>query len=145
MNKLKAAGIALLSFVGLVLLFGVPTALIQTPWFSRMTPPRSLDYVFLLVNSALLAAYIGLYYYEKHTSSKRSDSFATGGSLFNILAVGCPICNKLLVALLGFSAVLTYIEPARAWFGLLSTALVSVALVAKAKTACNTCMIKKTI
>lgn len=144
MNVAKAVGIGLLSFVGLVLLFGIPTALIPTQWFGRMTPARTLDYLFLLANSALLGAYIGLYYYEKSAITKRTDTLATSGSIFNILAVGCPICNKVLVALLGFSAVLTYVEPARVWFGLASTALVSVALVTKAKTVCKTCTIDKT-
>lgn len=132
-NTLKYISIGVLAFVGFVLLFGIPTALIPTPWFTRMIPARSLDYVFLLLNSGLIGAYIGVHAYEKHERSKRGDVLATTGSLTNILAVGCPICNKLLVALIGASAIMTYIEPARIWIGLLSTGLVGVALFLKIK------------
>jgi len=115
MNKLKYVGIALLAFAGFVLLFGIPTALIPTPWFIRMIQARFIDYVFLIVNSALIGAYIGLHMYEKHERNKRGDVLATTGSVANIFAVGCPICNKLLVVLLGTSVVMTYFEPMRVW------------------------------
>lgn len=138
MNLSKSVGIGLLSFVGFVLLFGIPTALIPTPLFSRMTPSRSLDYLFLLLNSGLLGAYVGLSVYEKHAKSKEG-TLAASGSIFNILAVGCPVCNTLLVALLGVSAVMTYIEPARVWLGLASTALVGAALAFKVKKVCTIC------
>lgn len=132
-NTLKYVGFGLLAFVGFVLLFGIPTALIPTPWFSRMIPARTLDYVFLLLNSGLIGAYIGVHAYEKHERSKRGDVLATTASLTNILAVGCPICNKILVALIGASAIMTYIEPARVWFGIVSAGLVGVALFLKIK------------
>ena len=128
MNKLKYVGIALLAFAGFVLLFGIPTALIPTPWFTRMVSARSADYVFLLLNSALIGAYIGVHTYEKHERSKKGDAMATTGGIANILAVGCPICNKVLVALLGASAVMVYVEPIRVWLGIFSAGFVGVAL-----------------
>jgi len=45
MNKAKYVGIGILSFAGFVLLFGIPTALIPTPWFVRMISARLSDYV----------------------------------------------------------------------------------------------------
>jgi len=141
MNKLKYVGVALLAFAGFVLLFGIPTALIPTPWFTRMISARSSDYVFLLLNSALIGAYVGVHAYEKHEKSKKGDVMATTGGIANIFAVGCPICNKVLVALLGASAVMAYIEPIRVWLGIFSAGLVGVALWFKVKNvkACVTC------
>lgn len=133
MTKAKYVGVGLLSFAGFVLLFGIPTALIPTPWFVRMIPARLSDYVFLLLNSALIGAYVGLHMYEKHERNKRGDVMATTGSIANIFAVGCPICNKLLVALLGTSAIMTYIEPLRVWLGVLSAGLVGAAVWFKIK------------
>jgi len=141
MNKAKYVGIGILSFGGFVLLFGIPTALIPTPWFIRMIPARLSDYVFLLVNSGLIGAYIGLHTYEKHERNKRGDVMATTGSIANIFAVGCPICNKLLVVLLGASAIMAYIEPMRIWLGILSAGLIAFALWFKIKNIkeCVTC------
>lgn len=127
----KYVGIGLLSFVGFVLLFGIPTALLPTPWFMRMMPARALDYVFLLINSALLGSYVGLITFEKHRYPVKDEAVTITGGIANFLAVGCPICNKLFVALLGFSAIMTYVEPARVWLGLLSTGIVAGALLFK--------------
>lgn len=129
----KFIGIGLLAFAGLVLLFGIPTALIPTPWFVRMIPARTSDYVFLLLNSALIGSYVGLHTYEKHERSKKGDVLATTGSIANIFAVGCPVCNKLLVALLGVSAVMSFFEPLRAWLGVFSAGMILFALWFKIK------------
>ena len=133
MNYLKYVGIGLLSFAGVVLLFGIPTALIPTQWFARMIPARTSDYVFLFLNSGLIGTYIGLHSYEKHERSKKGDALATTGSIANIFAVGCPICNKVLVALLGASAVMAYFEPMRIWLGLFSAGVIGSALWFKIK------------
>ena len=98
-----------------------------------MIPATTSDYVFLLVNSGLIGAYIGLYSFEKHERSKKGDALATTGSIANIFAVGCPICNKLLVVLLGATAVMTYFEPIRIWLGFFSVGVIGAALWFKIK------------
>ncbi len=115
------------------MLFGIPTALIPTQWFVRMIPAQTMDYVFLLLNSALIGTYVGLHTYERHERNKRGDALATTGGIMNIFAVGCPICNKLLVTLLGASAVMAYFEPLRVWLGLASASVVGVAIWFKIK------------
>lgn len=141
-SNLAYGGIGLLAFGILVLLFGIPTALLPNPWFRRMIPARAADYVFLLLNSALLAGYIALHLYEKHELRKGADALAASGGLLNILAVGCPVCNALLVALFGTSAIMAYIEPARVWIGVATSLLVGVAVYLKIKKvkSCKLCL-----
>lgn len=110
----------ILLFLGFLVLFGIPTALVPSPWFARMTSPTTADYLFLTINSALLALYI-VRRYQHHGT-------ATAGTCSNIFAISCPLCNKLLIALIGASAVLTYVEPMRIWLGIASTLLLLFAI-----------------
>lgn len=50
---------------------------------------------------------------------------AISGGLLSVLAVGCPICNKLVVLLLGVSGALTVFGPAQLYLGALSVALLA--------------------
>ena len=133
LNRLKPVALGLAIFTGLVLLYGVPTALIPTPWFVRMVAARPLDYVFLFLNSGLLATYFGLQFSPKQQPRKRSEALATGGALANIFVVGCPICNVLLVSLFGSSAILTYFEPYRGLVGFATAGLLGTAVFMKMK------------
>lgn len=92
-----------------LLVIGLPTAVIPNPWFTRMTPTRPQDYLFLGLTGLLTAA-IGVTYARPATCSVQEGKVTTGG-LLSLLAIGCPICNKLVVLLLGTSGALTYFEP----------------------------------
>lgn len=118
-------------FLLLISLFGIPTAVISNPWFTRMTPVTFVDYFFLVTTSGLLALYVALPTPTKHAT-------ATAGGISNAFAVSCPLCNKLFVALLGASAVIHYIEPLRVWFGAVGVMLAGVAAWTKVKR-CKTC------
>lgn len=50
------------------------------------------------------------------------------GGVGTYLAVGCPICNKLVVALLGTSGALTYFAPIQPLLGVGAVALLVFAL-----------------
>lgn len=140
-NLYKSIGIGILAFAGAILLFGIPTALIPTSWFARMVSAQTMDYVFLLLNSTLIGAYFGLHTYERRERNNRSDRLATTGGIMNIFAVGCPLCNKGFIVLLGASATMAYFEPLRVWLGLLSVAVIGVAVWFKIKNvrACVSC------
>lgn len=122
------------TFLLLLAIFGIPTAVIPNPWFGRMTPVTIVDYFFLITTSGLLALYVALPTPSKHTT-------ATAGGIANFFAVSCPLCNKLFVLLLGASAVMHYIEPLRVWFGALGVMLAGVAVWTKIK-GCKTCKVK---
>ncbi len=131
--KIKYLGIGILSSVALFLVFGAVTALIPNPWFNRMIDKTTLDYFFLITSSALLGAYIGVHSYKKNVSKKCNLAAGSGG-VGGFLAFGCPICNKILVSLLGTATLLAYFEPYKQYLGFLSVGLLSGALYFKLKT-----------
>lgn len=118
---LHAAGLALACGLATLLVIGLPTAVIPNRWFRRMTPTRPQDYVFLGV-TALLAAAIGGTYARPSRCPLQEGKTTTGG-LLAFLAIGCPICNKIVVLLLGVSGALTYFAPIQPVLGLGSIVL----------------------
>ncbi len=123
----------------LFIVFGIPTDLIPNSLYIRMIPATPLDYVFLGATSVMLGGYVGLLYY-KRSGGPREDLAAMGGGLAGIFAFGCPICNALLVSLIGSSALLTYYEPVRPLMGFLGMALLGGALYLKVR--CRECRAK---
>lgn len=126
MGNSKYYLIGIFSSLALFSVFGIITDLIPNPWFLRMVERSFLDYVFLSSTALLTGAYIGVYYYQKEKN--RCDYAAYGGGIAGIFAVSCPICSKLLILLLGTTTILTYFEPVRPLFGLLSIGLIGGAL-----------------
>ena len=100
-------------------LIAVPTRLLPNDWFSRMTPTRPLDYVFWSVASVLFGLAMGL----RTEGARRCDQAAVTGGVGTTLAVGCPVCNKLVVAVLGMSGALNVFAPLQPVLGAASIAL----------------------
>ena len=99
-----AFGVVAASAAALVI--AVPTRLVANPWFSRMTPTRSRDYVFLVVSSVLLGATLAV---GRHRTVSGARPLAGGVATY--LAVGCPVCNKVVVMLLGTGGAMTWFAP----------------------------------
>ena len=100
----------------------VPTRLVPNDLFSRMTPTRPLDYAFWVAASLLLGLTLAL------RSPHRRAGGPVAGGVGTFLAVGCPICNKLVVGLLGVSGALTYFAPLQPLLGSAALVLLLVAL-----------------
>lgn len=98
-----------------LLALGVPTAVIPNGFFRRMTPTRPQDYLFLGLAVALAAA-LGASYAIPATCPWQQRELTAGG-LLTFFAIGCPICNKLVVLLLGVSGAFTYFEPVQPLLG----------------------------
>jgi hypothetical protein len=113
---------------------GIPTDLIDTPLFVRMVPRTPLDYGFLVANSLLLGAYASLSYHGRgRARTGREDYAAMGGTLGGVLAFGCPVCNQLLILLIGVAGALTYIDPYRPLLGVASSGLIGLAVSSKVR------------
>lgn len=116
------------------LMFGIPTDLVPTPFFIRMVPAGPLDYLFLMLTSLLVGAFVALHLYGRRANSAhRGEGTILGGSLGSIVAFGCPICNKLLVVLIGVGGALNFIDPYRPVIGTLSVAAMGTAVYLKAQ------------
>ncbi len=121
---------------GSALLLGIPTRLIPTSLFSRMVPTSPHDYVIWIVSALLLGPLLSLMTLypmpsPKATPGKRSiagTGRAFAGALLSFFSVGCPVCNKVVVLLLGLGGAMTLFNPLRPFLGLASIALLSVTL-----------------
>ena len=122
-----AAGIG---SIAAFLALGVPTAMIGNPFFSRMIPARDQDYVIWIVSSLLLGLVVGTF---AISSVKGSGGKAMGSGVLTFLAVGCPICNKLALVVLGVSGALAYFEPVQLYLGIGSVVLLVWTLLLRAK------------
>ncbi|MBI2558525.1 hypothetical protein HYW20_04335 [Candidatus Woesearchaeota archaeon] len=143
----KSAIIALSIATGtaavLYIILGAVASIIKNPFFTRMTPVGWLEMSSLLITSLLIGAYIGLLYYGKASGKdKACNASAATGGVFGFLTFGCPICNRILVFLLGITGVLTYFEPLRPSLGILSVGLLSFAIFKKSQRSSSMNIIK---
>lgn len=115
-----AAGVA-------ALLIGVPTAIVQTAWFTRMTPVLWWNYP-VWVMSAVLTGLIAATYVGPVRPPADQQRKTVAAGVLTAFAVGCPICNKLVVLLLGVGGAMSYFAPVQPLIALVSLALLGEAL-----------------
>lgn len=109
--------IAVLGLAGSLLLLGIPTGIIETPFFVRMTPVRLQDYIVWSATAILVGFIAGTFSLPARASCQ--GKVAAGG-LSSFLAIGCPICNKLVVLVLGVSGALAFFAPLQLYLGIAS-------------------------
>jgi len=99
--------------VAVAVLTGIPTDVIPNPWFMRMTPAPWWALPVFLATVALSGIMVALMRTgaSRGTCSRQTGGFAGAGAVAGWLAVGCPVCNKLVVLALGFSGALTWFAP----------------------------------
>ncbi len=115
-----------------LVLSGVPTDIIDTPLFVRMTPVEWWSYPFWLASAVLVGLLAATYVAgPDRGGSNRFQSKVLGGGLLSVFAIGCPICNKLVVLALGASGAFAYFAPIQPILGLLSVGLLLYALRAR--------------
>lgn len=107
---------------------GIPTDVLPNPWFTRMTPVRPLDVVFWSLTSVLLGALAAT---ASVRSEGREGTVGAGSGVLGVLAAGCPVCNKLVVALLGTSGALSTFAPLQPAIGAAGLLLAGGALVVR--------------
>jgi hypothetical protein len=137
--KLRIAVGAVLA-VAVALAIGIPTGIIDTPWYTRMTPVLWWNYPVWAMSSVLTAALIASYFRQPAVMAQSMHGGKTFvGSMLSLFAVGCPICNKLVVIALGASGALTWFAPAQPFLALGSLGLLAYALRARrrASVACR--------
>ncbi|SDL24000.1 hypothetical protein [Streptomyces indicus] len=121
-------GAALAAAVLSALLLGLPTDLIPNPVFGREIPPTWWSYpVFAL--SALLAGVLTATYVRTGRPRERATRLGSAGALLSFLAVGCPVCNKLVLLALGTTGALTLWAPLQPALAAASLVLLAVATV----------------
>ena len=114
-----------------ILAIGVPTRIIANDWFARMTPVRLQDYVFWAISAPLIGLIVASFTLRGGRPSE--DGKLLSGGLLSYLAVGCPVCNKIIVLAIGTSGALTFYGPLQLYLGAASVLLLAWALVLRAR------------
>jgi len=109
------------------LLMAIPTGIVTTDLYTRMTPVTWWDYPVWALSAALIGLTAATYVRSPASSPPRTARTA-GAAILSTLAVGCPICNKVVVALLGVSGALSYWAPLQPVIGVASILLLATGL-----------------
>ncbi|MDO5677884.1 MAG: hypothetical protein Q4G35_10310 [Propionibacteriaceae bacterium] len=117
-----------------VLVVAIPTALIPNPVFGREIPPTAWAWPVLLVTAALAGLVTATYVARKDTPDKeRGGKLGAAGAFATFFAVGCPVCNKLVLLALGYTGALQFFAPVQPFLAAASIGLLAVALVLRVR------------
>ena len=105
---------------------GAPTDVLPNPLFDRTRPVTWWSYP-TLAAAALLAGLVTATYLRSPAAPVATGKTTSGG-LLSALAIGCPVCNKLVVLALGTSGALTLWAPLQPVLAAASIALLAWAL-----------------
>jgi hypothetical protein len=134
-------GAAMAGGVATAVVTGLPTEMVANPWFVRMTPVlwwnRPVWLLTAVLTGLLLATYVGREQRARPESSTRRGGI---GGVLGYLAIGCPVCNKLVVVALGTSGAMTWFAPLQPILAVGALVLLVVALRARLRStdACPT-------
>ena len=123
---------ALVVGAGAALAIGVPTGVVETSLYTRMTPVEWWNYPVWAV-SAVLTGLIAATYVRagRPATDDGHPRRALAATVLSAFAVGCPVCNKLVVGLLGVSGALSFWAPLQPVLGVGSVAILAAALHAR--------------
>ena len=122
--------------LGAALVIGVPTGIIHTSWYTRMTPVLWWNYPVWALSAVLTGMLVATYVRDPSAPVPVTEEGKTllGGAL-SVFAVGCPICNKLVVMAIGVSGALTWFAPIQPVLAVGSLGLLGYALRARRRAA----------
>lgn len=127
-----------------MLLVALPTAVIPNPVFGRAIGVTWWSYPVVVITGILGGLLIATYVRvtpsvpeepESESEIERDRPMTLGavGGLVSFFAVGCPVCNKIVLLALGASGAVTWFAPIQPYLALASIALMVWALRARLK------------
>lgn len=114
---------ALATAVIFTIVVAIPTDLIDTPFFTRDIPVTWWAWPSLIISSILAGLLVATYVKRSDVDHEQEDKPATrrGGWVAGILtffAVGCPVCNKLVLLALGYAGAISWFAPVQPYLQL---------------------------
>lgn len=103
------------------MVIAVPTDVLDTPWFTREIAVRWWEYPTLGAVAILTALWVGI---TPRTGGPSGGS-AVGGVTLATFAIGCPVCNKLVLAAVGYTGALGIWAPMQPILAVVSVALMA--------------------
>ena len=132
-----------------MLVVALPTAVIPNPIFGRSVETTWWSYPIVIVTGILGGLLLATYIREPvpgqeeaATDEQEADrplTIGAVGGLISFFAVGCPVCNKIVLIALGASGAITWFAPIQPFLAVASVVLMTWALRARLRgeTACS--------
>ncbi len=116
------------------LFIAIPTDLIDNPVFGRDVPPTPWSRTALAI-SAVLAGLVAATYVATPDSAPRAREGRLGaaGGMVTFFAVGCPVCNKLVLLALGYSGAIKFFGPLQPYLAVGAITLLGWAFVGRVR------------
>lgn len=128
--------------------FGLVSAIIPNPVFGRQIAPEPFAIIVWLVSGLLMGLLAGTYLApapampaafpapggtiaveaDAGSAARSTSALGYAGGLAAFLAIGCPVCNKVALVLLGTSGALSIWAPLQPLVGLASVGLLAASL-----------------
>jgi hypothetical protein len=125
-----AAGTALATY----LFIAIPTVLIDNPVFGREVPPTPWSRTALAISSVLAGLVAATYVATPDTAPRsREGRLGAAGGMVTFFAVGCPVCNKLVLLALGYSGAIRFFGPLQPYLAVGAIALLGWAFVGRVR------------
>ena len=124
---------AVVGAVAVAFAVGLPTDVIPNPLFGRPVDVTWWSYPSLAITSVLGGLLLATYVAQPQPITHERRGIA--GGLLGFFAIGCPVCNKLVVIALGTSGALDWFAPTQPILAVLSMVLLAVALRQRLNTA----------
>lgn len=116
---------ALVVGLGTFLVLGLSTAVIPNPVFGRSIPPTDWALGVLLATSVLTGLLTATYV---RSPGAGLDRKGTAGALLAYFAIGCPVCNKLVLVALGTTGAVQFFAPVQPYLAALGLIVLAWAL-----------------
>lgn len=119
----RRIAIAIAGAVLSAVIVGIPTDLIPNPVFGRSLEVTAWAYPVWIVSSLLAGVLLA--------TELRPGRPLTGGGLLALFAVGCPVCNKPALLLLGSAGAVSWFAPLQPILGALAILVLLVAVLVR--------------
>ncbi|MCB0916688.1 MAG: hypothetical protein H6525_02060 [Actinobacteria bacterium] len=123
---------AVLGGLATFVLLGVTTAVIPNPVFGRSIAPTDWAMEVLVITSVLSGLLFASYVRNEARALEPADKgsrWGTAGGLLAYLAIGCPVCNKVVLIALGSTGAVQFFAPIQPYLGALGIGFLAFALV----------------
>ncbi len=121
-----AAGVAALTFLAL----GLSTAVLPNPVFGRSIAPTAWAMEVLLVTS-VLTGLLTATYVSTGAAPEGLNRKGTIGALLSYFAIGCPVCNKLVLVALGTTGAVQFFAPVQPYLAVAGIGVLAWALLVR--------------
>jgi hypothetical protein len=108
------------------LVLGLPTDIVPNPVFGRAIEPTWWSLPVLIATSVLSGLLLATY--VNTSAFDRSARVGGVGGLMAYLAIGCPVCNKVVLVALGTTGAMNWFAPVQPYLGIAALGVIAYAL-----------------